>query len=420
MALNKHTILDGKCHVYRRADNGNWQCSAFVEGKNHRVTTGTDSLSLAKEFAADWYLTLRGKQRTGTLQVAKGPTFRQAATKWEAEYAIITGGNRSPVYVDGNARRLKKYLLPFFGDLALADVTSAKVHDYRVMRMTPVEGKVPARQTLHQEIVTLRQVLKYANRNNMLATMPVMSAPYQKAEKVSHRGWFSGPEYKVLYTAARAKVQTRNKRWKHNAEQFLDYILIMANTGLRPDEAKRLQYRDVEIAIDQETQETILIIAVRGKRGVGYCKSTANAVFPFERMVARNKPQPNALLFPTSMAGLMESILDETELRTDREGNRRSSYSLRHTYISMRLEEGADIYQIAKNCRTSVEMIEKFYAAHIKNNISAAAVNVCKKPLTKKQQEELARRNAHLSAREKAETGTLAPPASPGRVRVLP
>ena len=56
-----------------------------------------------------------------------------------------------------------------------------------------------------------------------------------------------------------------------------------------------------------------------------------------------------------------------------------------------------DIYQIAKNCRTSVEMIEKFYASHIKNNISAAAVNVRKKPLTKKQQDELARRNAHLT-----------------------
>ena len=38
--------------------------------------------------------------------------------------------------------------------------------------------------------------------------------------------------------------------------------------------------------------------------------------------------------------------------------------------------EGADIYQIAKNCRTSVEMIEKFYASHIKNRIDAAAVNV--------------------------------------------
>jgi hypothetical protein len=42
----------------------------------------------------------------------------------------------------------------------------------------------------------------------------------------------------------------------------------------------------------------------------------------------------------------------------------------------MRLMEGADIYQVAKNCRTSVEMIEKFYAAHIKNTLDAAAINV--------------------------------------------
>ena len=42
----------------------------------------------------------------------------------------------------------------------------------------------------------------------------------------------------------------------------------------------------------------------------------------------------------------------------------------------LRLIEGADIYQIAKNCRTSVEMIEKYYAAHIKTSLDAAAINV--------------------------------------------
>ncbi len=36
--------------------------------------------------------------------------------------------------------------------------------------------------------------------------------------------------------------------------------------------------------------------------------------------------------------------------------------------------EGADIYQIAKNCRTSVEMIEKFYACLIANTLDAAAI----------------------------------------------
>ena len=46
------------------------------------------------------------------------------------------------------------------------------------------------------------------------------------------------------------------------------------------------------------------------------------------------------------------------------------------TYICLRLLEAADIYQIAKNCRTSVEMIEKYYAAHIKTSLDAAAIKV--------------------------------------------
>ena len=52
------------------------------------------------------------------------------------------------------------------------------------------------------------------------------------------------------------------------------------------------------------------------------------------------------------------------------------TYSLRHTYMCMRLIEGAEIYQIAKNCRTRVEMIEKYYASHINNMLDASAVNV--------------------------------------------
>jgi hypothetical protein len=40
--------------------------------------------------------------------------------------------------------------------------------------------------------------------------------------------------------------------------------------------------------------------------------------------------------------------------------------------------EGADIYAIAKNCRTSVEMIEKFYASHIKTTLDASAINIRK------------------------------------------
>ena len=54
----------------------------------------------------------------------------------------------------------------------------------------------PARNTLHQEIVCLRQVLKCANRHGWLAYLPDLSAPFRASGKVSHRGWFSLAEYK--------------------------------------------------------------------------------------------------------------------------------------------------------------------------------------------------------------------------------
>ena len=73
---------------------------------------------------------------------------------------------------------------------------------------------------------------------------------------------------------------------------------------------------------------------------------------------------------------LFNTILDEQKLKFDREGQRRTQYSLRHTYICLRLMEGADIYQIAKNCRTSVKMIEDFYASHIKDLLDTASINV--------------------------------------------
>lgn len=153
----------------------------------------------------------------------------------------------------------------------------------------------------------------------------------------------------------------------------------MANTGLRPDEAKRLEYRDIEIVDDEATGETILEIEVRGKRGVGYCKSMPGAVRPYERMLKRNTPEQTDRLFPSDFKKMLNGILTEQKLKFDRNGKARTAYSLRHSYICFRLLEGADIYQVAKNCRTSVEMIEKHYAAHLKDMIDASLVNVRRK-----------------------------------------
>lgn len=373
-----HSLMGGKLHVYRRENSTNWQCSTFLAGKNWRVSSKEDSLSLAKEFAEDWYLELRGKKRAGELVV--GRTFKQAAERFTDEFEVITQGQRSPIYVKGHKDRLKNHLIPFFGSKVVTEITPGLVQDYRIHRMkNGRRGKPPARSTLHQEIVCLRQVLQTAQRHGWLPFVPNISPPYKTSGKIVHRAWFSPAEYKTLYEATRDRAKKPKKeRWRTACENLHDYVLIMVNTGLRPDEALRLEFRDVAVVTDEATGERILEIEVRGKRGVGYCKSMPGAVHPFQRLQKRCDGQPTDKLFPKFQRELFNTLLGELKLKTDREGQRRTAYSLRHTYICMRLMEGADIYQIAKNCRTSVEMIENYYASHIKNTLDAAAINVRK------------------------------------------
>ena len=381
----KHTILGGKVHVYRRDNSSRWQCATYLAGKNRRVSTKEDSLAKAKDFAEDWYLELRGKVRNGEINDEK--TFREAAVQFEREYQIITEGQRNAEYVEGHSTRLRLHLVPFFGDMGLSEITPGQIQEYRIHRHEEAvkeHGKPPARSTMHQEIVVLRQTLKAAVRHRWLDRLPDLSEPYRASGKISHRAWFSPEEYKKLYEATRRRARTpKNPRYKWESGQLHDYVLFMANTGLRPDEASHLEYRDVKIVEDEGSKETILEIEVRGKRGVGYCKSTSGAVKPFQRLVERNKPQPTDLIFPKTHRQLFNTILDEEGLKKDREGQPRTAYSLRHTYICLRLMEGADIYQIAKNCRTSVEMIEKYYASHLKNSLDASAINIRRKKAKK-------------------------------------
>ncbi len=421
-----HDLIGGRLHVYKRENSTVWQCSTYLAGRNHRATTKESDLEHAKQKAEDWYLSLRLKQRSGELR--GGRTLKDAADKFLPEYEALTKGERNPVYVKGHGDRLRVHLLPYFGNRPVSDITPQTVQDYRVHRMTKpkeieereereareakeakekgLEYKLsrpwtpPARSTLHHEIVTLRHVLKTAERQGWIKFIPNLSAPYKASGKISHRAWFSLEEYNELCKATRERAKNPPKpRWKWECEQLNNFVVFMVNTGLRPDEAGRLEFRDVEVVKDGATRETILEISVRGKRGVGYCKSMPGAVYPFEQLRQRKRlpnpgarmskggeagednanlvlPKPTDRLFPGLRHHHLNAVLEEMGLKKDREGLRRSSYSLRHTYICLRLMEGADIYAIAKNCRTSVEMIEKFYAAHIKNMIDTTKTNV--------------------------------------------
>ncbi|ADU13157.1 tyrosine-type recombinase/integrase [Asticcacaulis excentricus] len=418
-------LMHGKLHVYKRPGSRLWQCSAYLAGKNRRRSTGQTDRERAAYVAEEWYVGLRGKAANGE-GLHSGKKFKEVAAKFIEEFEVITAGERNPRYVSNHRARIKNHLNPFFGDLFVTEITSGLVQEYRVHRIrTNTEFKTNkpkplARSTLHQEIVCLRQILTVAEAHGWIKAVPTVTPRYKASGKVTRRAWFTPAEYKRLRDATRDRAANPGReRYRPHWELLHDFVLFMVNTGLRPDEALRLEFRDVAIVEDAATEEQILEIEIhKGKRGVGFCKSMPGAVLPFKRikerrertlraeaMAAGNPAKAIALengaerLFPFSLNNLLNIILRQLNLKHDREGQVRTAYSLRHTYICLRLMEGADIYQIAKNCRTSVDMIEKFYAAHIKDRIDTRAINVRKekKPVRGRTNNEEGARNKGIA-----------------------
>lgn len=380
----RHDLLDGKIQLYKRPDGRFWQCSATVNGKQYRASTKEDELARAKDAAEEWYLELRGMFRRGELVEAKvEKTFAEVAELFLKEFAALTEGQRNAQYVQGHRRRVYRHLIPFMGNKPISEITSGVVQDYRLHRVEKAkqeqldrqklrkaraesEGrevglsaekpiKPPARNTIHQEIVVIRQVLKTALRHRWITALPDLSEPYQMNGKVSHRAWFSPDEYRALYTLTQQWAKKPPvPRFAAEYKQLHDCILFMGNTGLRPDEVVRLEYRDVSVVDDDRSGETILEIECRGKRGYGPCKSTANAVPVFRRLQKRNQPEPTDRIFPVLQRRMFRTALKQLKLTHDREGRPRTFYFASHLNFLRLLEE--PVAGGAQHCPTCLEL----------------------------------------------------------------
>jgi integrase len=63
----------------------------------------------------------------------------------------------------------------------------------------------------------------------------------------------------------------------------------------------------------------------------------------------------------TLYTSLIASLLNKASLREGTQGVLRSTYCFRHTYATLRLQEGVDVYFLAEQMGTSVHMIESHY-----------------------------------------------------------
>ncbi len=77
---------------------------------------------IAKDFAEDWFITLKGKDRFGG-GIPKGKTFRIASAMFLEEYKALMARERSPsLHPHAGTEDSKRHLDPFFGDKAVTEI----------------------------------------------------------------------------------------------------------------------------------------------------------------------------------------------------------------------------------------------------------------------------------------------------------
>ena len=79
-----------------------------------------------------------------------------------------------------------------------------------------------------------------------------------------------------------------------------------------------------------------------------------------------------------------DAILKSIDLTNDSFGRKRTIYSLRHFFATMRLEAEVNPYLLAQNMGTSIEMLRKFYGQIVTERVAIELTKTKEKITVKK------------------------------------
>ncbi|MDI9235080.1 hypothetical protein [Limnohabitans lacus] len=126
--------------------------------------------------------------------------------------------------------------------------------------------KHPTDSTLVWETTLAKTLIKFAHERGYRGNSQLPTWRY-KAERRIVRPAFTPAEYKKVYEQMRRWIkETDDPEYKYIRELLRDYVLILANSGMRVGEANNLKESDVELFVDELGRKNYML-RVKGKTG---------------------------------------------------------------------------------------------------------------------------------------------------------
>ena len=280
--------------------------------------------------------------------------------------------------------------------------------------------KTPSHTTLNIEVQLFRSFFKWAVSNGYLlpGSVPDVRNPIPKIEGETYklRGVFSIDEYRELrdklYDKCGTPAYTRSHRttggnqvmtskaYTFRAERLLAYFMLVASTGLRPQEAAKLQFKHVKLYQD-ETGATFTVVDLpselakanpdgtkKGRRVYSfdndYCYKRIQNRWRGVLKESLGRANDDDYIFPKWVKldttdrdtaewvvakmdtpfrkFLKECGMHREKTTSDAAGRPRSAYALRKFYITQRIRHNTPLAALATNTGHDIQTMMRWYS----------------------------------------------------------
>jgi len=312
--------------------SGNYEVRWSENGRSKSFSLRTSNLSEAKVGFANWMLRYhRSPREVGptvyTVEIAK-------ALRWE-EHVI-------PRVVDQT--RLEfcwARLMPVFGDLPVSAISPKTVSEYG--RARRAEGAGDA--TIRKELSELGTALNHLVKTRRLKPDEISAISLPQKSPPRDRILSAQEIHELLATAAGRRKNKRLSRIER-------YVWILLQTGCRPTPPLELTWDRVDF------ERKLIDFNVPGRKRTKKKRPIvriSERLCHFLEAARREREGKYVLDHPGAIKKSFSRLVIDAGLKDV------TPYTLRHTWASHALMNGADIWKVAKMLGNSVQMVDEVY-----------------------------------------------------------
>ena len=270
--------------------------------------------------------------------------------------------------------------------------------------------KVPSKKTLQMDQTALNQIFWDARERGRLQQVfklkpPADSRPHNRRPHFEPAERQSMVAYLLSYRDVKGHFKKdRVNAWhKLQRAQLYHFVVFMLNSGLRVGEARQMRWRDIQFdQFNTEGDEPICVVGVRKATKTSQNRDVqtqpnANKTLKEWREKTPHADDNDLVWFgqssanspPTPFTNLNKSFQNflsrvpvkgsETGLLYSKENEKRSLYSLRHTYATLRRSHGVSWEDLALNMGCKRDQLERHYDHSTSNTRRTEIVKVQRK-----------------------------------------